>query len=98
MHVLIAHSDKKYTHKLKKSLLEKGLNEVLVFHSGFDALSHIIRNHNKVIIIEKNLPYLNASDIKKVLILKGIKSKIIIIEDKQHEFYKIYDALHFNLL
>ncbi len=64
-----------------------------MFNEGFDALAHIIKNHSKLIIIEENLPNLNASDIKKALIFKGIKSRLVIIKDKSFNFDEIEDLI-----
>lgn len=100
MQVIIAHSNKHYIDKLKKKFFEKGVNDVYTFNDGFGALAHIIKNHSKLIIIEENLPHLNASDIKKALIFKGIKSKFLIVKNERQELKEIEYilSLDYNLL
>lgn len=80
MKIVLAHSDKNYTDKLKIFFLNKGINNIHIFSDGFAALTHIIQNRSHIVIIEENLPGLNATDIKKALIYKHIKPEIIILQ------------------
>ncbi len=54
-------------------------NHVVLSQNGFEALTLIIKHCPNVIIIEEDLPNLNAKDIIKALLFKGIKAKIIVI-------------------
>ncbi|MEM6720846.1 MAG: hypothetical protein AAF611_16060 [Bacteroidota bacterium] len=79
MKIVLAHSDESYTRHLKLYFLGKGVTDIHVFSNGFPALKHIIQNRSNIVIIEENLPGLNAEDIKSALIFKHIKPEIIII-------------------
>ncbi|WP_299114091.1 hypothetical protein [uncultured Winogradskyella sp.] len=96
MQILLAHSDKKYANKLKKELLNKNFKDIHEFDDGFAALSYIIQNYCEFIIIEENLPNLNATDIQRALLFKGIKTKFLIVKNKKPDFRKIEFALAQN--
>ncbi len=83
MKIVLAHSDKKYTTHLKLYFLEKGVTDIHIFPDGFHTLKHIIQHRSNIVIIEENLPGLNAEDIKNALIFKHIKPEIIIIKAYQ---------------
>ncbi|EDP71746.1 hypothetical protein FBALC1_04642 [Flavobacteriales bacterium ALC-1] len=89
LQIIIAHRDKHYTSKLKKGLFEKGFKDIHTFNNGFAVLAHIVTYHSKLIIIEENLPDLNANDIKRAMIFKGIKSKLVIIKNTHEKLQGI---------
>ncbi|MEM6722376.1 MAG: hypothetical protein AAF611_23825 [Bacteroidota bacterium] len=79
MKIVLAHSDTTYTRHLKIFFLEKGVTDIHIFSNGFPTLKHIIQHRSNIVIIEENLPGLNAEDIKSALIFKHIKPEIITI-------------------
>ncbi len=96
MQIVLAHSNKKYTNKLKNGILKKHLKNVQVFDDGFKALAYIIQNYSELIIVEEDLPNLSAEDIQNALIFKGIKSKLLILKNNKQDFHKIEFTLSQN--
>lgn len=80
MKIVLAHSNQNYIDNLKVFFSNKGITNIHAFSDGFTALTHIIQNRSHIVIIEENLPGLNAMDIKNALVFKHLKPEIIILK------------------
>lgn len=90
MQIIIAHSDKVYVKRLKLFFYNLNIANIQVFSNGFETLTYIIENRPQTILIEENLPGLNAGDITEILIIKRIKTKLIILQVESLLDAKIY--------
>ncbi|MCL6294521.1 hypothetical protein [Jejuia spongiicola] len=82
MQIVLAHSDKEYVEQLKIFFFKNGFTDIHIFYDGFEVLRHIIKNRNQLVIVEEELPGLNAADIKTALVFKRIRSKFLILGSK----------------
>ncbi|CAM1344883.1 hypothetical protein [Tenacibaculum amylolyticum] len=89
MQIVISHSNHTYVREIKELLIKQGAESIQVFNNGFKTLQYIIENYSKLILIEEELPGLNAKDIKKALLFKGIKSMVITIKSEK-EIYNLF--------
>lgn len=78
MQIVLAHSNKNYVKDLESFFINEGIFDIYIFHEGFAALTHIIKNRSNIIIIEEELPGLNVKDIKKAFLYKHIKPVLMI--------------------
>lgn len=83
MQIVISHSNHTYVREIKEFFIRQGVKSIQVFNNGFKTLQYIIENDSKLILIEEELSGLNAEDIKKALLFKGIKSMVITIKSEK---------------
>ncbi|MEP1486868.1 MAG: hypothetical protein ABJL44_18015 [Algibacter sp.] len=100
MQIVLAHSNKEYVEQFKLFFFKNGFTNIHVFYDGFEALSHIIRNRSQLVILEEELPGLNAADMKMALTFKGIKSKFVILGSKDIKCHKtcIVQSISYNII
>ncbi|MEO1033425.1 MAG: hypothetical protein AAFX55_18700 [Bacteroidota bacterium] len=98
MQVVLAHSNERSRNTLNTLLLQNDVRRIAVFKNGFETLAYVIQNKPKILIIEENLPGLNAKDIETALRFKGIKIKTIIVRPYDNSYYMLFISRQFQCL
>ncbi|WP_435578276.1 response regulator transcription factor [Gilvibacter sp.] len=82
--IAIAHSDVQYSRELFSELRLQSHYTDFRLANGLEALNYLINIRPEIMIIEANLPILNAIDLVKMANYKGIKTKFIILTKEEH--------------
>lgn len=79
--IIIAHSNQTFIDTLTTYLTGKYQDQILLksTQDGFEALRHIIKYNPELVIIEADLPNLNATDIIKCINKKGRSTTFFVI-------------------
>lgn len=79
--IIIAHSNQTFIDRLTVYLTDKYQDQVLLKSTkdGFEALRHVIKYNPELVIIEADLPNLNATDIIKCINKKGRSTSFFVV-------------------